>query len=448
MKKKQLVIVEDEMIIAEDISRTLQSSGYEVIDIVDTGKLAIEATEKHHPDLIIMDINLKGDMNGIKAAQIIRERFDIPMIYLTANADLATFQQAKLAQPFGYIIKPYQRRELYATIEMAFYKHEMELKLKESKNKIKLLHNVTRKLSQSKTHQKVYDITISAANYILDFAICALDILEDDYFIVKATSCEQAKKDTKKIKMDEGLVGKTFKLNKTIIKNDLENDKEFPLENKKYKSIISSPIKDVGVFQAVANEKNAFTNEDAELLELLLGHTKEAIKRINLQQKLEKLAIYDSLTGVYNRHFMEETLSREVKQSKRYHRNIAFIMIDLNDLKEINDKYGHKTGDEVIKIVSRILKNEARETDIIVRFGGDEFLIILPETSNEVFKIKERYIKAMEKWNKKNDKYPFNVSFSVGSAYWAPNKYDDVDKVIEKADQKMYHHKTIYKKKK
>jgi len=132
MKKKQILIVEDEPIVADDIKMTLHKLGYAVPAIASSGKEAIKKTEEIHPDLVLMDIVLKGKMDGIEATRIIRSRFDIPVIYLTAFADKKILERAKITEPYGYIIKPFEDRELKSTIEIALYKHKMERKLKES----------------------------------------------------------------------------------------------------------------------------------------------------------------------------------------------------------------------------------------------------------------------------------------------------------------------------
>jgi PAS domain S-box-containing protein/putative nucleotidyltransferase with HDIG domain len=128
----RILIVEDEAIVAMDIQNTLESLGYVVPSIVFSGEEAIKKAAETQPDLVLMDIVLKGHVNGVEAAEEIRDRFDIPVVYLTAYADEKTFQRAKIAEPYGYIIKPFDERELHITIETSLYKHKMERKLKEN----------------------------------------------------------------------------------------------------------------------------------------------------------------------------------------------------------------------------------------------------------------------------------------------------------------------------
>ena len=121
MEKAQILIVEDDGIVAMDIESRLKKLGYSVSGIVNYAEKAIEKVEEHNPDLVLMDIVLKGEMDGIEATEIIRSRFDIPVVFVTAYADEERFERAKVTIPFGYILKPFQDRDLKITIEMALY---------------------------------------------------------------------------------------------------------------------------------------------------------------------------------------------------------------------------------------------------------------------------------------------------------------------------------------
>ncbi|HIJ79941.1 MAG: response regulator [Desulfobulbaceae bacterium] len=127
----KILVVEDESIIGMEIKTRLENLGYQVPMVAQTGQQAIEAAAKFQPNLVMMDISLKGEMDGIEAAAKIKEHNDIPIIYLTANTDNITFQRAKISEPFGYLLKPFEERLLPSTIEMALYKAAMKKKLRE-----------------------------------------------------------------------------------------------------------------------------------------------------------------------------------------------------------------------------------------------------------------------------------------------------------------------------
>lgn len=131
-KTIDILIVEDEIITAKNLENRLENEQYRVIGIVSTGEEALAAARKGKPDIILMDISLKGEMDGITAATAIKAELDVPVIYMTAFVDDETVRRARLTAPFGYIVKPFQVRELRSNIEMALYKHSLETKLKES----------------------------------------------------------------------------------------------------------------------------------------------------------------------------------------------------------------------------------------------------------------------------------------------------------------------------
>lgn len=128
----RIMVVEDEGIIAQDIKNCLEGLGYLVPDVVFTGREAIQRAAELRPDLVLMDIVLKGDIDGIETAAEIRKHYNIPIVYLTAYEDDRTLKRAKMTEPLGYILKPFEERYLRSSIEMALYKHEMETKLKEN----------------------------------------------------------------------------------------------------------------------------------------------------------------------------------------------------------------------------------------------------------------------------------------------------------------------------
>ena len=130
MNPIKILVVEDEFIVAEDIASRLKKLGYAVTATVASGEEAIEKVAENKPDLVLMDIVLKGEMDGVTAAEKIRTRVDVPTVFLTAYADDKTLQRAKLTDPFGYIIKPFQQNDLRVAIEIALHRHEIEAKMR------------------------------------------------------------------------------------------------------------------------------------------------------------------------------------------------------------------------------------------------------------------------------------------------------------------------------
>ncbi|WMW26366.1 response regulator [Methanolobus sediminis] len=124
-KDVKILVVEDESIIALNIKKKLKSFGYTVPAMATTGEEAIKMAEITFPDLILMDVRLKGDMDGIQTAEEIRKKFDIPIIFLTAYSDDKVLERAKKTEPYGYIVKPFKANDLKSNIEIALYRFGM-----------------------------------------------------------------------------------------------------------------------------------------------------------------------------------------------------------------------------------------------------------------------------------------------------------------------------------
>lgn len=127
----RIFIVEDEPITAEDLEYLLRSCGYDVVGNEDTGKKAYQKIVETNPDLVLLDIKLKGKTDGIEVGAWLHERLHIPVVYLTAYADNETLERAKLTEPSGYILKPFEKNQVKATVETALHKYSMEKAAKE-----------------------------------------------------------------------------------------------------------------------------------------------------------------------------------------------------------------------------------------------------------------------------------------------------------------------------
>ena len=139
MGKISVLVVEDESIVSKDIQYSLKKLGYNVVGVAATGQKAIDLCGEKMPDIILMDIMLKGDINGIEASTRIKESYNIPVIFLTAYADENTLSKAKVTEPYAYIIKPFKEIDLHTSIEMAFYKHSKELEILKERD---MLYNI------------------------------------------------------------------------------------------------------------------------------------------------------------------------------------------------------------------------------------------------------------------------------------------------------------------
>ncbi len=169
MAQTNVLVVEDESIVSKDIQHSLKKLGYNVVGAAATGEQAVKLAVETQPDIILMDIMLKGEMNGIEAATQIRSETNIPVIFLTAYADESTLNKAKVTQPYGYIIKPFKESDIHTSIEMALYKHKKEAEVLKERD---LLFNLvegqgaTKDLLFVKSNSRLVKLKMSDIYYI------------------------------------------------------------------------------------------------------------------------------------------------------------------------------------------------------------------------------------------------------------------------------------------
>lgn len=155
-------------------------------------------------------------------------------------------------------------------------------------------------------------------------------------------------------------------------------------------------------------------------------------------QKLTHMARHDPLTGVFNRYALAEVLEREASRAQRYEHPIGVLMIDVNRFKEVNDRFGHSSGDNVLQLVAEVLSSSVRDTDYVIRYGGDEFLLLLLETNGETLTVRDRIVATMSSRNPVNLLLDFPVTLSIGIAHWMPDTAASMESILSQADQAMY----------
>ncbi|OHB90121.1 MAG: hypothetical protein A3D13_06835 [Planctomycetes bacterium RIFCSPHIGHO2_02_FULL_40_12] len=157
-----------------------------------------------------------------------------------------------------------------------------------------------------------------------------------------------------------------------------------------------------------------------------------------LEKKLEDMAIRDSLTWMYNRHYFNEVINREFERAKRYRYFISMMIIDVDKFKIINDNYGHARGDLVLKGIAECLEKNLRSSDIVIRYGGDEFLAVLPKANGRDLRtVMEKVKKRVKEWSENSD-FGFPVSISCGGYALNPDRKKNVDEVLKEADKRLY----------
>ena len=169
---------------------------------------------------------------------------------------------------------------------------------------------------------------------------------------------------------------------------------------------------------------------------LLVG--RDVSKQRLQEEQINYQLIHDPLTGVFNRRLLARVLPREARRGERYGHPVAFLMLDIDRFKAINDTYGHRVGDETLCLVARTLTCAVRETDLVIRYGGDEFLVVMPETDGEAVAVADRIRDAFEGVHVQGVETNGKLDVTMGVAHWLPNSDRPIELAIEEADRKMY----------
>lgn len=309
---------------------------------------------------------------------------------------------------------------------------EAEGRVKGLAAKLSALHRTVWALERCHTEEEVARAAVEGARGILGFSFCTLDLVQGDLLVPVATVGDL---ESKVMPRGAGLGWKTLEEGQSFWGNVEDLVGATPI-NSQIKSGLSVPIGELGVFQAVSLEPNAFSEEDVQLAEILAGHVNEAIQRVHLEARLREQAIRDPLTGLHNRRFLDEALGKELARAARYGHPLAIVMVDIDDFKKINDTYGHLVGDRALQRVAKALRENLRQADGIFRWGGEEFLLILPETDENGAR---RMIKRFQEPFGPLAEHP-PVRLSLGYAVWDPREGElpSIEDLFRQADLLLY----------
>lgn len=344
-----------------------------------------------------------------------------------------TDQQVQWIESFSYPLRG-SEEEVVGAVE--FIRDVTEIKkqeqeIKASKLKLEELHQITLKIRMAKTEAEIIELLYQAAQKTLKLNYCAVAIREGDYFVTKIKSKQNLPGFKEKSHYKKGLAGIAYQKGQTIVNQEITSTFYDLATEKGFTAVISSPLGKLGIFQGASKEKDAFKGEISNLLEILTSHTAEAIQRVRFEKDLHFLSFHDNLTGLYNRYYLEEEMKRldTIRQLP-----LGIIMIDLNGLKLINDTYGHAKGDVVLKSLADILKNTCRKEELIARWGGDEFILLLPQTNTEeVKKLSQRIIQAFKGVLVEG----IPISIAIGTAQ-KDTMDKPLNKVLNEAEDQMY----------
>lgn len=415
--KRKILVVEDEIIVAMDLQMTLIELGYEVPEIVISGEAAIQIATEIRPDLVLMDIHLSEALDGITAAAHITQELAIPVVYLTAYADEETLARACQTTPFGYILKPFEAKELKANLEIAFYKHHLESLAQEDRQ---WLLAVLNSISDA--------VTASDRNGTIKFMNPVAETL---------TGWPQTE----------------------ALQSSLEEVFEFideltatPIENPMLRALASGQTETLPDNTLLRTRTGTTTPVDDSASPIFdrLGNLKGAVmvfrditEQKQNREQLEYSALHDALTGLPNRALFLDRLQQAVDRSRRSPSfGFTVMLLDLDRFKVINDTLGHFLGDQILMALAPRFTAHLRAMDTVARFGGDEFAILLEDVQDAAIACRtaERILEELEKPFRVNA-HELLVTASIGIVL-SSIPYSQTSDLLKDADIAMYRAKS------
>ncbi|MDK1023573.1 MAG: EAL domain-containing protein [Gammaproteobacteria bacterium] len=389
MAKTSLMIVEDEVLVARDIKSRLERMGYEVIGTATKGLQAVDMAINLRPDLILMDINLRGDMDGITAAMTIHETYDVPVIFCTAYSNKAILDRAKISEPYGYVLKPFDNRELEINIEIALYKHKIEKDLRVTRQQFKVtLTNISDGVVATDATGKVFLVNPVAET---------LTGLPSTHARGQSLS--------KIMQIKDFETGEYF----TDFQEKVLNSQDYFNDTRLY--LVRADGEEIPVEISVN-----FMKEDEGRFEGIVLTIRDISKQIGYEKTISYNALYDQLTNLPNRALFMDRLVYSVNRTKRGERHpFSVLFIDLDEFRLVNEGLGHHVGDRLVSMIGERIGKMLRPEDTLSRFSGDIFVVLLdPVTSvNDVTMVCNR-IQAAIAEPIVIDKQEINITSTVG----------------------------------
>jgi len=411
MEKPRILIVEDEGLVARDLESMVRNLGYRVVGICSTGEEALLLIKTRRPDLIIMDIVLQGKMDGIKAADEIRRHYNLPIIFLTAHTDEATFQRAKMTNPLAFIHKPIEQKELMTVIEMALYKHRTEMKLREKEEWLAtILEGIADGVIATDAHGVITFMNPVAA---------------------ALTGWKPQSGVSRRLEDIVKLYDGDRELSFSLSPQEIIEHGGFPRNIPNLWIVNQQKKTPVEIKTSIIRDENGAPSSLVILLH-------DITERRQHEEELRRLAIHDPLTQLPNRTLFFDRLNLALSQARRHGHRLAILMLDLDHYKKINDTYGHSIGDLLLKEVGRRLQGAIRSSDTVARFGGDEFVLLMPEIhgATDAAIIAKRILEVVSQPYEIKE-LPLFITVSIGLAIF-PEDGEDSETLITNADLALY----------
>jgi diguanylate cyclase (GGDEF)-like protein len=386
----------------------------------------------------------------LKAIEVLKGQSTLPYEFRLMRKDTGTIWVLDRVTSIQYRGK----RSVLGTLTDITERKRAEAEVLAYTSQIETLFNVGATVSQTLNLAELLDIVLERVLSVMEIeagGIFLLDRQTND-LVLKAHRgvSEQFARHVERMSVGEGFARRAAQSRKPVVVRNLPPDAEFAkmlLEHEGVQSLAAIPImvKDrfLGVMNLVGGSQRDFTDQEVRLLEAIANQIGVAVENAQLYEQAVELAFTDGLTGLYNRRYLMEQIEREFSRAQRAGVPLSVIMIDLDGLKRINDRFGHHQGDAVLKEIGRIIKVNTRLSDVAARWGGDEFMLLTPETdSGSANKIGDRIRSQVERYRPVMDGNRERVSVSVGIASCPADvsrpSSAKITELLQRADEAMY----------
>lgn len=339
------------------------------------------------------------------------------------------------------------------------YLFRLYINLETANKELSALYEVAKNLGADLDLSKTLGLVLSETKKVVNYDTGIIYLWEEEDQVLIPTAIRSRYSEQLKniiYPLGEGLVGHVAKTKKAEIVYDSKRDHDLramPGINQFLRSLLVIPLvmdtKLIGVVAVGKKDPYSFGHKQMQVLSSLGGQAAVAMANSLLYKKIEKLAITDGLTKVYNHRYFYQKIEEEAERNRRYGSTFAFIMLDLDYFKKFNDKYGHRAGDNALFNVAQTIKACIRTIDVVCRYGGEEFAVVLPETDIKSAKLVAERIRCTIQdlyFSVSEDIPPVHVTVSIGIST-CPQDSTNVNEIIEQADKALYHSKNTGKNK-
>jgi two-component system cell cycle response regulator len=463
-------------------SELLRRAGFDTVT-VDDGFKALQAVHDYAPDLIVLDVMMPL-INGYQVCRLLKydkATQDIPVIMLTSKSQHTDRYWGLATGADAYITKGHEIEELVPRVteilKGASPRREREAPDAEEKEttpfdilarvnelldrrlfEVTIMNEITKVAFLVQGYRDTVRATLRTIAQVLDFHAAALLLEAEDERALHIIPLRPLN-DTRLLWLERFTVQEAqlaerggVQLKRYIDRSSSdEGAPSFPMESDAAESgfvdVTVVPIRrgareGGGLLVLAGDRKLLIGPEDEEALHRLVSQAIVVIDNARLYERVHKMAIQDGLTGAYNHTHFHDLLKQELMRSQRYRRPFGVVMMDIDHFKKVNDAFGHQVGDEALRALANRCREELRETDVLGRYGGEEFVVLLPETGlKRAIMVAERLRRSVAEMSLSTEKGPLKMTISIGVTAWPDCGADDPSGIIARADAALYNAK-------